>query len=729
MSTVAEALSIAFSHHQRNELAQAEHLYRQILSVDPQHADAWHLLGLVEHQSGRHGDAARSIGRAIELNGAQAIYHNHLGAVHAALKDLPQAEVCFRQALAVNPADPQTHYNLGALMNLMGNRDGAIESYRRAVELEPHFAEAQFNLGNLLRDRGDLAQAETSYAAALAARPNYVKALSSLGAVQTQQGRFAETEPLWRRIIELDPRHVEAHYRLGSLLQQQGKLPEAVQSLQTAVMLDPHHHAAQNNLGCTYRGMGDWERAEQCFRLALSIKPDFVEGMVNLASLLHDKKEDDAAADMCRQALALQPDNLAAHNNLAAVHFARKEYDQALTHYTRVVELDPGSAEAVANVGATLHMQGRTDEAIEHFRRALEHDPRHERAHYCLGGALHMLGRDDEALASYDRAIAINPENAEAHYYRSFVSLSRGDLAQGWRDYEWRLRCKEFKIRRFDAPVWDGSPLAGRTLLILAEQGLGDTLHFIRYLQTLSDAGGKVMVEVPPALAPLLRASGVTGVIPGGTSLPQFDVYAPLMSLPGILGTTLETMPRKVPYLAADPRLLKHWRARLQPIEGAKVGIVWQGNPAYMFDHFRSIPLAEFAPLAEVAGVNLISLQKGTGSEQLAGIAGRFPVIDLGSGFDAEGGAFMDTAAVMCNLDLVVSSDTAAAHLAGGLGVPVWLALATNCEWRWMHDRDDCPWYPSMRLFRQSRAGDWSGVFARMRDELTQRIRQRTAHS
>ncbi len=262
-------------------------------------------------------------------------------------------------------------------------------------------------------------------------------------------------------------------------------------------------------------------------------------------------------------------------------------------------------------------------------------------------------------------------------------------------------------------------------MLIHAEQGLGDTLQFIRYARLADRLGGPIVVEVQPALVPLLTASGYRNLLAGGSPLPAFDIHASLMSLPGLLATTVDTVPADVPYLATDPELIARWRERLAETPGFQVGIVWQGNPSYTFDRFRSIPLLEFAPLAAVAGVELLSLQKNAGVEQIAALEGRFRVRDLGSTLDATGGAFLETAAVMANLDLLVTSDTAAAHLAGGLGVPVWLVLGKACEWRWMNDRTDSPWYPTMRLFRQSRQGDWSDVFHAMQRELTELVNHR----
>ncbi len=727
MPTIPEALSIAFTHHQRGELAQAEQIYRQIIEHEPNHADAWHLMGVAAHQAGRHAEAIEHISRALAISGPNSTYLNHQGAAYAALDKLDDAERCFRQACQLAANDPQTHYNLAALLALRGQKSDAIESYRRAIALAPKFVEAQFNLGNLLRDEGQFVEAERCYATALAGRPDYLRAAMALANIQLRLDKRTAAESTYRLALQIDPESVDAHYWLGSLFNSEGRLEEAATELQAAVVRNPRHVEAQNNLGCVFRAMNRLDQAEQCFRLALHESPNLAAALSNLGSVLHDRKDYDGAADLFRRAIEAQPDFAEAYNNLGTVYQDQKRFDEALACYRKALELEPKSAEAQLNVGSALQMQGHVDEAIAAYERSIATDPNIPRAHYCLGAALHTKGRDTDALAAYGEAIRQDPDYAEAHYNRSFVYLSRGDLAAGWQDYEWRLKCKDYKGRRFNVPRWNGSSLEGHTMLVHAEQGLGDTLHFIRYIKHVQRLGGSVFVEVQPALVPLLKASGITGVIPGGSPLPRFDLEVPLLSLPLVLGTTLENLPADVPYLAADPRLIKQWRGALRKLPGIKVGINWQGNPDYAFDHFRSIPLAQFAPLADVKGVTLVSLQKGHGTEQLAEVASQFDPIELGGEFDTASGAFMDTAAVMSSLDLVVTSDTAAAHLAGGLGIPVWLALAKVPEWRWMLDRDDCPWYPTMRLFRQTTAGDWSDAFARMQTELAALSQKRTA--
>jgi hypothetical protein len=299
--------------------------------------------------------------------------------------------------------------------------------------------------------------------------------------------------------------------------------------------------------------------------------------------------------------------------------------------------------------------------------------------------------------------------------------LGEGDYAGGWAEYEWRWKCEGFTQASVDVPVWDGGELAGRTLLVHSEQGLGDTLQFVRYLRLVEARSRRTVLEVQPPLVPLLVQSGFRNVIAKGSPLPPVDLRVVLMSLPGIFHTTLETIPGSVPYLAADPALIEKWRDILAGSDTFKIGIAWQGSTIYQADRLRSIPLAAFQSLA-MPGVELVSLQKGFGSEQLDAITGKFRVRDFGNDLDREHGAFMDTAAIMKNLDLVITSDTVTAHLAGGLGVRAWVALPFAPDWRWHHDRDDSPWYASLQLFRQPAWNNWQAVFERMANELRREI-------
>jgi hypothetical protein len=324
-----------------------------------------------------------------------------------------------------------------------------------------------------------------------------------------------------------------------------------------------------------------------------------------------------------------------------------------------------------------------------------------------------------EALSGYELSLWHDPDSATAHWNRALTWLQAGNYERGWPEYEWRWRRKRSRPREFARPRWEGGPLGGRTVLLRCEQGLGDAIQFVRYAPLVRERGGPVVLECPRRLLSLFsRCEGIDRLVAEGDPLPAFDVQAPLMSLPALLGTTLATVPARVPYLSADPALVEQWGARVAPLPGFRVGITWQGNPRHKWDAHRSIRLASFASLARLEGIHLVSLQREHGTEQLRSLAGRFSVTDLAREPAASPGDFAETAALLEHLDLVVTVDTATAHLAGALGVPVWVALSTISDWRWLLDRDDSPWYPTMRLFRQRRQGDWDDVFARMADEL-----------
>jgi hypothetical protein len=370
-----------------------------------------------------------------------------------------------------------------------------------------------------------------------------------------------------------------------------------------------------------------------------------------------------------------------------------------------------------------LKQGGRLEEAESSYHRVLELAPEYVNAHNNLGHALYEQGRYDEAGACFRRALELNPNHAEAHGNLSHLLLLKGDFEPGWREYEWRWKSRDLRPREFEQPRWDGGPLAGKTILLHAEQGLGDTIQFVRYATVVKSMGAEVLMECPLPLKSLLTScSGIDRLIGFGEALPAFDVHAPLLSLPGIFKTTLETIPAKVSYLGADQSLVDSWRVKLAGVRGFRIGINWRGRVGVGSFVLRDVPLSCFAGLADLPGVRLISLQQGPGRQELEGADERVPIMDLGANIDQEHGAFMDTAAIMSNLDLVITSDTSIPHLAGALGVPVWLALPFVPDWRWQLMREDSPWYPTMRLFRQKRARDWEWVFEEMMAVLAEKV-------
>jgi Flp pilus assembly protein TadD len=472
-----------------------------------------------------------------------------------------------------------------------------------------------------------------------------------------REGRLADAEAALREALRLSPEDPDTLNNLGTAIWQLGRAAEASAYYLRAHQYNPSDHGILNNLGIALWDMGRPDRAAMFYRRALALKPDSFDTRMNLGVSLSDLGEFGEALDVLHSSLQLQP----------------------------------ASADAWDNVGMTLARQGRWP----------------------------------EAMACYDQAIALRPDFGEAHRNRALGWLFQGDFERGWPETEWRFQCRNPPGFRFPRPRWTGEELGGRTVLLHWEQGLGDTLQFIRFAPLVKERGGEVWVLAQPSLVRLLAlAPGVDRVF-GKTPLPEFPVHAPLMSLPAILGT--KGMLPGAPYLFADAATIGRWRVMLERALGVtelasvfKIGIAWQGNPDNRIDRWRSFPLAQLAPLADLPGVRLISLQKGAGTEQIGALGGRFPVVDFQTGIAGleDGRDFLDTAGIMSLLDLVVTAETAVAHLAGSLGVRTWVALSSVGDWRWLHEADTSVWYRHTRLFQQTTLGDWEGVFRRMADTL-----------
>jgi tetratricopeptide (TPR) repeat protein len=537
-------------------------------------------------------------------------------------------------------------------------------------------------------------------------------------ALQSQQaGNLAQAEQLYRQVLQVDPANVQALYLLGTVYQSVGRLADAVASYRQALWYKPDYVETHNHLGVALAMAGQLGEAAGHLQEAVRLAPGAAEPYSNLGIVLSMQGKPEEAMAHFQQAIRLRPDFAEAYNSLGNTLNSQHRYDEAAENCRQALRLLPAFAEAHNNLGIALKGQGKLDEAIRSYQQAIRLRAGFAEAHYNLGNVLRLQGRYAEALASYDQALRYRPEYAEAHYQRALLWLLLGRFEQGWPAYEWRWRCAEFRGRRLAQPVWDGSPLAGRTILLHAEQGFGDTLQLVRYVPLVKQRGGTVVVECQAALLPLVsRLAGLDYLVAQGAALPGFHVQASLLSLPGIFRTTLATIPASVPYLSADPALVAHWRQELDASRAFRIGIVWQGSFKHREDRHRSVPLTQFAPLARLEGVRLVSLQVGPAAAQVAAVANDFGVIDLGSRFDPA--SFADVAAVLMSLDLVVTVDTAVAHLAGAVGVPVWVALPLAPDFRWLLERDDSPWYPSMRLFRQPRFGDWDAVFERLTAEV-----------
>jgi Tfp pilus assembly protein PilF len=532
-------------------------------------------------------------------------------------------------------------------------------------------------------------------------------------------GDYQIAERAYLAATRVDPSRAQAWHALGLARARQGLHTAAMEAYETAIRLQPDFAQAHNNLGRSLEYMGRMDDAQSSYERCLQIRPDLVQTHVNLGHLLLRRDQHAEAEKALWHALELNPNFAPAHHLRGCIDSATGRLDDAVSALERAEQLDPQSWEIAEKLGCTLWTLGRFEEAQPAFERALAIWPDNSLTLGNLALVLADLGRFDESLARFDRSLSIDRTNHEFHRTRALVWLLHGDYARGWPEFEWRFGCAGLPARPFPRPLWNGAPLGGRTIMIHCEQGLGDTFQFLRYLPLVKERGGRVVLVCQPAIKAFLSPMGLADtVVAQGESIPAFDCHAPLLSLPRIFGTRVDTIPASVPYIRPDPSAIARWRNRLAPMTGFKVGIAWQGSSKYRKDRERSFPLHHFTSMAALPTVQLISLQKGSGREQLAEAQSALAILDFTDELDEATGPFCDTAALMTSLDLVITPDTVHAHLAGALGVRTWVALSQVPHWPWLLNRTDSPWYPSARVFRQPDRGDWNAVFQAMTSAL-----------
>lgn len=572
---------------------------------------------------------------------------------------------------------------------------------------------------------GRLAEAEIAYRRVLADHPRHPDALHLLGALALQAGRPAEAVDWMTQAIRSGPDNVACFSNLASALRRLGRRDEAVACCRRALALDAGSGDVLNNLANVLSDQGKHAEAATALRRLLRLKPALTEQRLLLAQALILGGHAEEAVEELMTLLGMTPASSAAYANLGMACRRLGRIDEAIRYYRCALGFAPDNPGVLNNLGVTLQDLGRLDEAAACFRRSIEIQPDAAHTHLNLGLTARDAMRVDEMIALARIAVRRDPALAEAHTALGYGLLLKGELEEGFAEYEWRSRMADFpSLRRsFPSPPWDGSDLTGRTLLIHDEQGVGDTIMFARFAPLVQSRGARVFVECNSQAVRLLSSmTGVEGVLSRFETPPPHDVHIALASLPHRLGTMLYTIPADVPYLHAEPALTAAWAKRMGPRRGLRVGLVWAGNPEFKADHVRSPRLKAFLALLETPDVAFFGLQKGAGRRDLDScgpLPGSFN--DLG----AEITDFADTAAIMANLDLVISSCTAPAHLAGALGRPVWTVLPFSPDWRWL-DRGLCtPWYPTMRLFRQDRLGDWEPVMGRVRAALHALARSR----
>jgi tetratricopeptide (TPR) repeat protein len=564
---------------------------------------------------------------------------------------------------------------------------------------------------------GLMVEAEQLYRRILQVERRHFDSLHLLGVIHFQRGEFSEAVRQIDDALKIDPNVADAHNNRGNALRRLKRPEQALEAYDRAVALKPDDAPTFNNRGTVFKELELFDEALADLDQAITLRPDFAEAFNNRGNVYKELERFDEALSDFDRAIALRADNPDAFNNRGVALKELERFEAALADFDKAISLKPDHAEAHYNHGTTLMELRRFDEALADFGKAIALRRDYAQAYYNRGTAFLALARLDEALADFERAIAFKPDYPDACWNRAFTKLLAGRYREGWREYEWRLQADPTSESRRDyqRPRWTGNrDIAGKTLLLHAEQGFGDTIMAARYVRRVIEAGARVMLAAPPPLASLLRQIDGAEVVTTGDALPPFDFHCPMMSLPLAFATTLETIPASVPYLSAPPAHAEKWAQRLPKSGLPRIGIAWAGNPDFRHDRTRSVGLSRMLPLLSRTDVQFVGLQRELRDGDAEILRSTPQMENLGDALET----FADTAAVVASLDLIIAIDSAMVHLAGALGKPVWILLPYSPDWRWLLDRQDSPWYPTARLFRQARIDDWEGVVEKAGEEL-----------
>lgn len=548
-------------------------------------------------------------------------------------------------------------------------------------------------------------------------------------AVQLHQtGNLSEAKAIYERVLKVDSGNLDSIHLLGLIEYQSGNSQAAISLFSRAMSINPHLPDIHNNLGLALMGQGKLQEAINCFKEAMRLDPDFVKAYFNLGNVFKEQKKFSDAVEHYNRALDLAPEFPEVCNSLGNVFKEQGKYEEALEQYRKAISLRPDLAEPYNNIGAVLDEQDKLSDAVQYYKKALQLNPGYADAYWNIGNLLFLKEcKLDEAIEHYQEAIRLRPNFSEAHFHRGLALLLKGNFKEGWPEYVWRFGQnieKNASYNNFTKPLWDGSSLKGKRIVVSSEQGAGDCIQFIRYLPLLKELGAYIIFECYGKLLKLFDGFNsidflVEGPFPAESDI-AYDYFVPLLCLPQIFKTNTDTIIKNTPYIASNPELVKQWGNKINS-DSFRVGIVWEGTRTHFNDRNRSFDLSVFEPLTSMSGVSLYSLQKEITSEQ-SNLLEEMNIIALGDSLED----FSYTAAAIENLDLLISVDTAVVHLAGAMGKPVWTLLPFVPDWRWLLKRDDSPWYPTMRLFRQTRPGDWKSVIIQIKDEL-EKILEQTA--
>lgn len=712
---VERLLQAARRAHREGALEKAEAAYEGLLALDAEHPDALHMLGAVRFQQGRLHEAEVLMRSATELGRDALAMANH-AAVLAALGRQDEALARLHEALAIDPRHQRAWLQRAGLEAARGQAEQALASYDRLLAIAPRFANGYVKRSEVLRSLRWPTEALACCEQAIAVGGRTFDACREQGLVLRELGRFNEALDSYGQALKEMPGNAEVLFHRGVALLDLGRPEAALADFNEAIAAHPAFVDALYNSSVALERLERHEEAmARCDRV-LAIDPKHAMALANRGNASRHAGRNSEAVEHYARSLEIAPDTPGVLCNYASALIRTNRHADAIAACERALAVLPSYTPAWFTRGRALLETHRYEAALEDFTRVIETEPRDKLAHFHRGNALRAMRLHDLAKAAYEQAIELDPDYVLAHCMRAFLCLSIGDFEAGWAEYEWRWRDEQMdpSRREFAQPRWTGdAPLEGKTILLYAEQGLGDTLQFCRYVPLVKARGARVVLEVSDSLVPLLHTlEGVDALVARGAPLPPFDLHCPLLSLPMEFRTRLETIPAGVPYLGADTSRVAHWRQKLGESDRPRIGLAWSGNPQHLNDRNRSMSLSDLLPLLDDA-YEWVSLQKVVREEDEPVLAAS-PIRHFGN----ELADFADTAALTASMDCVVSVDTSVAHLAGAIGRPLLVMLPHTPDFRWLLDRIDSPWYPSARLCRQAAGGQWTDVVDQVRIAL-----------
>jgi len=633
------------------ELDRAQNILTEAVRLAPLNPDSSHLLGIVLLRKNQELDLAiEYINKALEIAPDQPLFLNSLGTAYWQAGKFQKARDAFKTVVALKPDYVEAQYNLANCYRSLGELDNAIHQYQVTVELEPGFAVAY----------------------------------NDLGIVYDSIGQFEQAIEQFELAIELAPSRYEFYVSLAQTLQSKGELDEALIALQNAISLSPDNGRLVNNLGTIYLDQGNIQEATNAFARASMLLPEFSVSSYNLGYAQH----------------------------------LNANYGEAIGSFDIALSADPDWASAWVNRSNSLYMAHRYKDAIAGYQKALDLEPELSVAHRNIGSTYRRLKDNGNAILHFTEAIKLEPNHAKSHLGIAMAYLQEGEFSKAWRHYEWRFEATDTEYIPSSAlgqTLWRGESVNGKTLLVIGEQGAGDQIHFGRFTQSLAALGATILFVCSTGLSRLFeRSENIQSVYEKSGDWPtEYDYYIPLISVPRVLDTSIDSIPDTVPYIQSDPEGVKFWKARLNA-DRFNIGLVWGGNPDQVENQYRSCALSDFAPLFQLDGCEFYSLQKGDAALEVKNFSYGNRLIDYTNDLSD----FADTADFVQALDLIITIDTSTAHLAGALGKPVWTILWVSHCWRYLKNRIDSPWYPSMRLFTQPELADWKSVIEEVKDAL-----------